>query len=372
MNRAGIIYIAENLVNGKCYVGKTIRGFDKRIISHLYSAETVNDAGYNYYFHRAIRFHGADNFIWKIIDEGIQLDELNWCEMFYISYFNTFGPRGYNTTKGGDGCLGYRHTDEAKKAISNGLTGIKRSSETCKRISVSKTGRVTANIGRRMTEEQKRKLSIANTGRVISEETKIKIGNASRGRKCSEAAKQKISRANSGENNGMYGVPALNHGIPHSPETRLKMSAARKGKPSSMKGKHHTEASKKKISDTKAVRSALDPNYGKHPETSFQKGMVPWNKGLATPEETRRKQSKARMGKEPANKGQPMSKEQKLKVSIAKGGKPFEVYTAGVLVGSFININQCAVELGLDRRKVSACLHGHRKSHKGYTFRYAD
>lgn len=36
---------------------------------------------------------------------------------------------------------------------------------------------------------------------------------------------------------------------------------------------------------------------------AFLKKQIPWNKGLKTPEETKKKQSLARLGKEPWNKG---------------------------------------------------------------------
>lgn len=53
----GVIYKATNILNGKCYVGQTTRHLIKRIRGHC-----TSDA--NYYFSRALRKYGEDNFAW--------------------------------------------------------------------------------------------------------------------------------------------------------------------------------------------------------------------------------------------------------------------------------------------------------------------
>ena len=44
------------------------------------------------------------------------------------------------------------------------------------------------------------------------------------------------------------------------------------------------------------------------------------------------------------------------------------VYKDGGLIGEYIGVVDCEERLGVSRSKVSACLTGKRKSHKGYTF----
>ena len=71
------------------------------------------------------------------------------------------------------------------------------------------------------------------------------------------------------------GKPSGREGKKHSKETRLKMSLAKKGKPAHNKGQKMKEESKRKMSLS---------HLGKHisPTTEFKKGLKPWNKGIKT------------------------------------------------------------------------------------------
>lgn len=65
---------------------------------------------------------------------------------------------------------------------------------------------------------------------------------------------------------------------------------------------------------------------GGHPpaqrnSASFKKGMTPWNKGVAMPDDVKQKLSNVQKGKQSWNKGIPMSEESKAKVSASKKGK---------------------------------------------------
>jgi len=59
-----------------------------------------------------------------------------------------------------------------------------------------------------------------------------------------------------------------------------------------------------------------------------------------------------------------------LKHAIVRGAKSFVLLKNGILYKEYINQNQCARELGLDVGKVNECLHGNRKTHKGFTFAF--
>lgn len=50
-------------------------------------------------------------------------------------------------------------------------------------------------------------------------------------------------------------------------------------------------------------------------------------------------------------------------------GKPVEVYRDGVLVGTFQTQAEAARELKLNKAKISLCVLGERKTHKGFTFK---
>lgn len=58
--------------------------------------------------------------------------------------------------------------------------------------------------------------------------------------------------------------------------------------------------------------------------------------------------------------------------SIQRGAKPFLVYINYIFVGEWLTQRECARELNLDYTKINSCLHGKRKSHRGYIFRYKE
>ena len=102
----GLIYLATNQINGKVYVGQTINSLKRRQSNHKQGAFVKQD---HYYFHKALRKYGFDNFVWEILEEfDIELDIhlfclLNEAERKYIALYNSNNPQnGYNMTKGGD------------------------------------------------------------------------------------------------------------------------------------------------------------------------------------------------------------------------------------------------------------------------------
>lgn len=114
-----IIYKTTNKINNKSYIGQTIKSLNERISTHLYY---VND-GSNYLFHKAIRKYGKENFIWEIICECNSKKELNEKEKFYIKFYNTKTPKGYNLTDGGEGMVGWHHTEKTKRIMSENNSG---------------------------------------------------------------------------------------------------------------------------------------------------------------------------------------------------------------------------------------------------------
>ena len=113
----GVIYMYENKINKKVYIGKTIDEV-KRIKSHLYESRKTSNKFYN-----AVRKYGWENFEYIIVDrfESSSKEELNTelsnLEIFYIKKFDSI-KNGYNTTEGGEGCKGLKHSDSAKEKMS--------------------------------------------------------------------------------------------------------------------------------------------------------------------------------------------------------------------------------------------------------------
>jgi group I intron endonuclease len=67
---------------------------------HVYDANCNS----NYDLHKAIREFGQENFKHEIIEDNIStIEETNVAEMFWIKWYNSKAPRGYNMTDGGEG-----------------------------------------------------------------------------------------------------------------------------------------------------------------------------------------------------------------------------------------------------------------------------
>ena len=111
-----IIYKSTNKITGKVYIGQTTKNLEKRIKGHV--NESKKDK--NRPFLSSINKYGVDNFVFEIIDFADNLNELNDKEIYWIDFYNSVSPNGYNVTGGGQGdkTIG---TKELGKRISEGL-----------------------------------------------------------------------------------------------------------------------------------------------------------------------------------------------------------------------------------------------------------
>jgi group I intron endonuclease len=98
------------------YIGQTTKNLEKRIKGHV--NESKKDK--NRPFLSSINKYGVDNFVFEIIDFADNLNELNDKEIYWINFYNSVSPNGYNVTGGGQGdkTIG---TKELGKRISEGL-----------------------------------------------------------------------------------------------------------------------------------------------------------------------------------------------------------------------------------------------------------
>jgi len=113
----------------------------------------------------------------------------------------------------------------------------------------------------------------------VGEETRKKISNTLTGRKngpCSEETKLKISKKHKGRK--------------FSEEHRKKLSDAKKGKPSVMKGRKWSEESKKNFQKSKSEEHKLNISKSK-------KGQQSWAKGKTFSDEYKKKLSESHKGK---------------------------------------------------------------------------
>ena len=233
----GIIYILENKVNGKKYVGKTKLAFGKRLKRHRKSHSLIGNA---------LRKYGTDNF--KVTLVEIPNENLSEKEIESIKEYNSKYPYGYNLTDGGDSpplCFGNKWnlgktlTDEHKRSISEGLKGKRKGLR-----------------GKPHTQETRKKISDGNKGKLLTEETKKKISEARKGCKFTEEHKANISMALK----GMKPSPNCHKkGTHKSDEWKKKMSIV-------MKGHKHSEETKRKISEASKGRHLSEETRAKMSE----------------------------------------------------------------------------------------------------------
>jgi len=113
----GYIYCITNLVNNKKYIGQTSRTIEQRKLEHIRHRNSLD-----FPLYRAFRKYGLENFIWESLDIGLDQEDLNKKEIYYIEYFNTYKQKkGYNDVpggRGGAGFLGKKHSEQTKKQMS--------------------------------------------------------------------------------------------------------------------------------------------------------------------------------------------------------------------------------------------------------------
>jgi group I intron endonuclease len=118
------IYKITNNLNQKFYIGFTSQKNPKwRLNQHLSTARSKKKN--NQPIIRAIKKYGEENFSFEVLLEGEEKFLLNIEEPRLIEELK---PE-YNATFGGEGILGYKHTEITKKNIGNLHTGKKESEE---------------------------------------------------------------------------------------------------------------------------------------------------------------------------------------------------------------------------------------------------
>lgn len=140
------IYLIQNSINDKKYVGQTIKSLGIRFARHCWASEYKK----NMPISSAIKKYGKEKFFIAQIDSASTLEEANAKEVFWANYYKCFSPYGYNLKAGGR--------------------------KTC-----------------HMSEETKRKIAKANTGKKASEETKRKLSESHKGHVPSVETRQKLS-----------------------------------------------------------------------------------------------------------------------------------------------------------------------------------
>lgn len=139
-----VIYLTENKINGKKYIGQDMYNNPKYL-------------GSGFLLKKAIKKYGEENFTKIILEECDNKEELNGKEIYWINHYNaTNSLEFYNIATGGQGgwlgdeinekrrktLTGHKHSDETKEKIRNKALGRVVSDETRKKMSKSQKGMI--------------------------------------------------------------------------------------------------------------------------------------------------------------------------------------------------------------------------------------
>ena len=152
-----IIYKHTNKLNNKSYIGFTKRGMNIRLNEHI-KGQSV--------FSSALRKYGKESFKSEILETVETKIEANTIEIYFISFYESFG-KGYNVTKGGEGGS-YKWTTLQKEKHKIRMKTVDNShkwSDERKLKQKNIVGHLHPCFGRVVLEEQKKTQSLKMKGK---------------------------------------------------------------------------------------------------------------------------------------------------------------------------------------------------------------
>ena len=114
-----IIYKIQNKINGKIYIGQTKNSVTHRVRTHCHR---------NSYIGHALRKYGIESFEISVIDSAKDRKILSEKEMYWIQFYDSKDPNGYNLTSGGDGL--FEPSEETRLKMRNSQLGKIQTQET--------------------------------------------------------------------------------------------------------------------------------------------------------------------------------------------------------------------------------------------------
>ena len=175
-------YLVTNKVNGKQYIGVTVKGIRRRWQGHIDSARLGAKIGID----GAIGVYGLESFMVEWIASAKSQEDLFELEKLLIAQHSTKGPNGYNMTDGGRGCA---PTEEQKRRLS--LLNKKP-------LSPERMAKLRPQVREPMSEETKKLISLAHKGKTLCTEHRRKLSEAKLGEKLPPRSKEHSKRISEG------------------------------------------------------------------------------------------------------------------------------------------------------------------------------
>ena len=219
------VYVIWCRITNMHYVGITRRKVEQRICEHKRGKQYVD---------REIQRLGWEgNFDWWITESHIPANLITEREQYWIDFFGSIFPNGYNKTCGG--IRYFEYSEETREAMHQSHLGKHHTEDTLAKMR-----------SRHLSDETKAILSESRMG-----EKNPMYGKPSplKGKHHTEEAKEKNRKAHLGK------VP-WNKGIPMPEETKAKIRKTNHGRKGTMEGKHHTEATKAILREKALARNA--------------------------------------------------------------------------------------------------------------------
>lgn len=161
------IYRFINWIDGKMYIGSAVV-LANRKKNHL--IELRLNRHFNRYLQAAYNKHGANNFVFEVLEYVEYKNNLILREQYWLDKFKSYNREfGYNLSPTASSPLGVKHTDEAKVNMGAAAKGKSHSKEWNEKIRIANTGKIA-------TLETRQTISKALKGRKLSQEHAEKIG----------------------------------------------------------------------------------------------------------------------------------------------------------------------------------------------------
>lgn len=266
MQQVSGIYVIQNRVSGKRYIGSTVN-FKKRWESHFNALN--RQVHNNRHLQHAWNLRGKDAFSFTPL-LLCSADDLFWFEQRAIDvYIGTFGRRNlYNLSPTASGVRGIRLTKEHRRKLAEAGKGRLHSAETKAKMRLAALGNQ-RNAGRKPSDEHRANLSAAlkgrkvtwgdkisagQKGRVFPSEHRAKLSAASKRQKWSDERRESQSQRMTGNKIGLGNKNGVGH--VYTPEQREARRLRALGNKNSAGKRNHlghrlSETTKQKIREAR-------------------------------------------------------------------------------------------------------------------------